>query len=140
VDFRSILDASQPGQNIQILPYDVISVARAKVIYAMGQVRKPGGFALSDREQISIIQLLALAEGLGPTAAQKDARIIRPVPGSVAAVELEVNLKDMLDGKIKDVMLQPEDILFVPDSYARGAFRRTIDTVIQATTGLIIYR
>jgi polysaccharide export outer membrane protein len=140
VNFRSIVDASHPEQNVLILPNDVISVPRAKVIYAMGSVRKPGGFVLNDRDQISIIQLLALAEGLVPTAGSKDAKIIRPVPGSAAGVEVAVNLKDMLDGKTKDIMLQPEDILFVPDSYAKGAFRRTLDTVIQATTGMIIYR
>jgi polysaccharide export outer membrane protein len=139
VNFRSIVDATHPEQNIQILPNDVISIPRAKVVYALGQVRKPGGFVLNDRDQISIIQLLAMAEGLAPTANSKDGKIIRPVPGS-ELVEIAVNLKDMLDGKSKDVMLQPEDILFVPDNYAKGALRRTLDTVIQMTTGRIIYR
>jgi polysaccharide export outer membrane protein len=139
VNYRSIIDASHPEQNIPILPYDVITVPRAKLVYAVGQVRKPGGFVLNDKDTLSILQLLALAEGIGSTAAAKDARIIRPVPGS-ERIEIAVNLKDILDGKAKDVVLQPEDMLFVPDSYAKGAFRRALDTAISVTTGMIIYR
>jgi polysaccharide export outer membrane protein len=139
VNIRTILDASHPEQNIQILPYDVISVPRAQVVYALGQVRKPGGFVLNDRDTMSVLQLLAMAEGVGPTAAPKDAKIIRPVPGA-ERIEIAVNVKDMLEGKTKDLILQPEDMLFIPDSYTKGALRRTLDSVIQMTTGMIIYR
>jgi polysaccharide export outer membrane protein len=139
VNIGSLMDATHPEQNIQILPFDVILVAKAQVVYVMGEVRKPGGYALDDKDEISVLQLLARAEGLNPTAASKDAKIIRPVPGSNRE-ELSIDLKDLLAGKTKDMMLQPEDILFVPDSYAKGAFRRTLDTIIQMSTGLIIYR
>ncbi len=139
VNIRSIENATQPEDNIQILPFDVITVARAEVVYVMGEVKRPGGFALNDRRTISLIEALARAEGLGSTAASKDAKIIRPVPGG-NRIEIAVNLQDVLKGKTKDVMLQPDDILYVPNSYAKGAFRRTLDTVISMTTGVIIYR
>lgn len=139
VNMRTIIDATHPEQNIQILPYDVITVPRASVVYAVGQVNKPGGFTLNDKESVSVLQLVALAGGTAPTASPKNAKIIRPVPGSTR-VELAVNLKDVLEGKIKDMMLQPEDILFVPDSYAKGALRRTLESAIQMTTGMVIYR
>ena len=137
VNIRTI--SAHPELNIQILPDDVINVPRAAVVYAVGGVNKPGGFALNDKEAVSVLQLVALAGGVGPTAATKDAKIIRPVPGSTR-VEMDINLKDVLDGKIKDVMLQPDDILFVPDSYTKGVLRRTLETVIQMSTGMIIYR
>jgi len=139
VNIRSIEDATRPDDNIQILPFDVITVARAELIYVMGEVRKPGAFALNDRRTISLIEALARAEGLGATAASKDAKIIRPVPGA-KRIEIAVNLRDVLAGKTKDVMLQPDDILYVPNSYAKGAIRRTLESVVQMTTGMIIYR
>jgi polysaccharide export outer membrane protein len=139
VNMRAIIDASRPEQNIQILPQDVITVARAPIVYAVGQVNKPGGFALSDKDVISVLQLVALAGGTSPGANTKDAKIIRPVPGSTR-IEVEVNLRDILSGKTKDVVLHAEDILFVPDSYAKSVLRRTLDTAIQMTTGLAIYR
>jgi CRISPR/Cas system CSM-associated protein Csm3 (group 7 of RAMP superfamily) len=43
-------------------------------------------------------------------------------------------------GKAKDMVLQPDDILYVPNSYAKGAFRRTLDTVVNTATAVAIYR
>ena len=139
VNIRSIEDATRPEDNIQILPFDVITVARAEVVYVMGEVKKSGGFMLNDRRTISLIEVMARAEGLSSTAAPKDAKIIRPVPGA-NRIEIAVNLTDVLKGKTKDVMLQPDDILYVPGSYAKGAFRRTMDSVISMATGRVIYR
>jgi polysaccharide biosynthesis/export protein len=139
VSIRAIEDASRPEDNIQILPHDVISVARAQVVYVMGEVRKPGGFALNEKGTISLIEALARAEGFGSTASQSNAKIIRPVPGS-NRIEIPVNLADVLKGKSRDMMLQPDDILYVPSSYAKGTARRTLDTIISLTTGMLIYR
>jgi polysaccharide export outer membrane protein len=139
VNIRSIEDATRPEDNIQILPFDVITVARAEIVYVMGEVKKSGGFMLNDRRTISLIEVMARAEGLSSAAAPKDAKIIRPVPGA-NRIEIAVNLRDVLAGKAKDVMLQPDDILYVPNSYAKGAFKRTLDSVIAMTTGRIIYR
>jgi polysaccharide biosynthesis/export protein len=139
VNIRSIEEATRPEDNIQILPFDVITVARAEVVYVMGQVRKSGGFMLNDKRSISLIELMARAEGLSDGAAPKDAKVIRPVPGA-NRIEISVNLKDVLDGKKPDMVLQPDDILYVPNSYAKGAFRRTLDAAIMMTTGRVIYR
>jgi polysaccharide export outer membrane protein len=139
VNIRSIEDATRPEDNIQILPFDVITVVRADVVYVMGEVKRSGGFMLNDKKTISLIEVMARAEGFSPTAAPKDARIIRPVPGA-NRIEIAVNLNDVLKGKKADLMLQPDDILYVPSSYAKNAFRRTMDSVIQMATGRVIYR
>jgi len=49
-------------------------------------------------------------------------------------------LKDLLNGKIKDMTLQPEDILFIPDNFAKGAFRRTLESALALAPSLAIYR
>jgi polysaccharide export outer membrane protein len=139
VNIRSVEDATRPEDNIAILPNDVITVSRAEMVYVMGEVKKPGGFPLNDKRTISIIEALARAEGPGPTAKVKDSKIIREVADS-NRIEIAVNLQDVLHGKAKDVMLQPNDILYVPTSYAKSTARRTLDTVIQMTTGAVIYR
>jgi len=139
VDIRSIIDGSRPEQNIQILPHDLITVRRAPIVYAIGQVSKQGGYVLQEKEHTSILQLIAMAGGLGPLANAKAARIIRPVPGSTR-IEVPVNVKDIMAGKAKDQLLQAEDILYVPDSYVKSTFKRTLDSAIQITTGLAIYR
>lgn len=138
VDVLAIQNGIRPQDNIQILQDDVIWVPRVDLVYVMGEVRKGGAFALTDRKSISIIEALARAEGTTPTAGKKNAKIIRPVPGA-ERIQIDVNVDDVLRGKTKDVMLMPEDILYIPDSYAKGAFRRTMDSLVQISTGLIIY-
>ena len=138
VNIRSIEDATRPQDNIQVMPFDVITVKRADIVYVMGEVRSPGAFMLNDKKSISLIEVTARAQGFTPTAAQKDAKVIRPVPGG-NRIEIAVNLRDVLNGKKKDIMLQPDDILYVPNSYAKGAFRRTLDSVVSMATGRVIY-
>ena len=45
----------------------------------------------------------------------------------------------MLSSKSPDVRLQAEDIIFVPNSAAKTATRRTLDAIIQTATGLAVY-
>jgi polysaccharide export outer membrane protein len=138
VDMRSIIDASRPEQNIPIMPNDIISVGRAPLVYAVGVLNKPGGYVLNDKQTVSVLQLIAMAGGTAPRANTGGARILRPVPGSTRE-EVPIKLKDIMAGKAKDVILQPEDILYVPDSYAKNALQKSLDTAIQVSTGLAIY-
>ena len=140
VNIRGINDASHPEENILILPFDVISVPRAEIVYVMGEVRKPGGFALNDKQSISVLQAIALSEGLGSNALSKKSKILRPVAGGANHIEIAINLDQLLQGKTKDVTLQPDDILFVPNSSAKSAFHKTVDSVISGVTGRAIYR
>jgi polysaccharide biosynthesis/export protein len=140
VSVRGIETATSPEENIQILPNDVITVPRADIIYVLGEVKMPGGFALDERGRtISLIEVLARAGGATPTASLKHAKIVRAVPNA-NRVEIAVNLRDVTKGKAKDMVLQPDDILYVPNSYAKGAFRRTLDTVVNTATAVAIYR
>ena len=74
-----------------------------------------------------------------PTAADKDSRIIRPVPGA-SRIEIQVNLQAVIRGKSPDIMLQPEDILYIPSSYAKSTIRRTMDQVVGTALGVALYR
>jgi polysaccharide export outer membrane protein len=139
VNLSDIIDAKDPAQNIEILPGDNISVPRAELVYVIGSVVKPGGFALNEHSSISALQALSLAEGLQKTAASDRARIMRVVAGSPNRAEIALNLKRLLDGKIADVHLQPNDILFVPNSGSKVAGQRAIDVLVN-TAGIAIWR
>ena len=140
VNLQSLIAASNPVENLAIYPHDVVSVPRAKLVYAIGEVHKSGGFVLREEETISVLQVLSLAEGLQQTAAREHAKILRAVPGSRQRVELTVNLKQIISGKAEDIALRPNDILFVPNSAARSAALRTLEAAIQMGTGVVIWR
>jgi polysaccharide biosynthesis/export protein len=139
VSVKGILHSKSPEQNIQIMPGDVISVARAEIVYAVGSVTKPGGFPMSQDETLSALQVIALAEGLTSTAALQNAKIIRLVPETKTRTMLAVNLKQLLEGSAADVPLQPGDILFVPNSKAKTVTYRSLQAIVNAATGIAIY-
>jgi polysaccharide biosynthesis/export protein len=139
VSVKNILHSKSPEQNIQLMPGDVISVARAEIVYAVGSVTKPGGFPMSQDETLSALQVIALAEGLTSTAALQSAKIIRLVPETKTRTMLAVNLKQLLEGSAADVPLQPGDILFVPNSKAKTVTYRSLQAIANAVTGMAIY-
>jgi polysaccharide export outer membrane protein len=140
VSVKSVMEARNPQENIAVLPNDIVSVPKADLVYVIGAVRKSGGFVLSEKERVSVLQALSLAEGLERASAPQDARILRPVPDSESRQEIPVNLKDILAGRSGDVSLLANDILFVPTSVARNAFIRGMEAAIQIGTGVAIYR
>jgi polysaccharide export outer membrane protein len=140
VNVSDILEARNPAANIQILPRDVVTVPRAKIVYVVGEVRKSGGFTLEQKNSMSVIQALALAEGTTQTAAKNRALILRQVPGAARRSEIEVNLDKVMAGKSGDVNLQPDDILFVPNSLAKVIRIRAIETAVSTAAGVLIWR
>jgi polysaccharide export outer membrane protein len=55
-------------------------------------------------------------------------------------MQIPVELKKVLDGKSPDPVLIADDVLFVPDSTAKIALKRGFNAVMEATTGVAIYR
>jgi polysaccharide export outer membrane protein len=140
LSLEEVMDGRQAAGNVIVRPHDVITVPRAKMVYAIGEVKKPGGFVLREKESVSVLQVLSLAEGLNHTAGPGSARVLRPNPEGGERKEIPVNLNEILSGKRPDVMLQPDDILFVPNSMAKSATLRTIEAAIQLGTGIVIWR
>lgn len=131
VSVKSLLEAKNPGENILVKPYDVISVPRGETVYVIGEVVKPGSFLLNDSEQITVLQALSMASGADKMAQPQHARILRRISGASSRTEIAVDLNKILDGKSPDVPMQSEDILFVPNSISKRAAVRAIEAAVQ---------
>ena len=140
IDLAALLSNESPAQNILIRAHDVITAPRARLVYVIGDVNKAGGFVLAERQSISVLQALAMAEGLRGTASPSKARIIRPRPDSPEKLEIAVDVKRILNGHDSDMALLPEDVLFVPNSAARSAGKIMLGTALDLGTGLVIFR
>jgi polysaccharide export outer membrane protein len=134
------MDGRHIASTLEIQPHDVITVPRARLVYAIGEVKKPGGFVLREKQSVSVLQVLALAEGLSRTAGAGSARVLRPNPAGGPREEIPVNLNQLMAGKCADVALQPDDILFVPNSMAKSGLMRAMEAAIQMGTGMAIWR
>jgi polysaccharide export outer membrane protein len=137
VSLKNIMQATNPEENFLILPNDIISIPRADVVYVMGEVKKPGGFALQERGSISGLQALAMAQGFTPAPGK--AMIIRQ-SGQSKHVEIQADLSKILGGQQPDIELLPDDILLVPKNQAKSTLINVAETAIRATTSALIYR
>jgi polysaccharide export outer membrane protein len=139
INARALTEASNPKENIVLRPDDVITVPRAQVVYVIGEVRRAGGFTLGERSSVSVLQALALAEGLTTTASPARGRVLREGPGG-ERTEIRVNLSNVLSGKEHDLPLNPNDILFVPDNKTRKLSLKVMETALTTLSGIIIWR
>jgi polysaccharide export outer membrane protein len=137
---KNLLESRGQSDNVLIYPGDIITVPRAGIVYVVGEVKKPGGFLMNTNAQLSVLQALALAEGLTPTSAKKDARIIRTSQATGKRMEIRIDLGRVLAGKAPDPLLHSKDILFVPNSASKTAFYRGAEATLSIVGGLIVYR
>jgi len=105
----------------------------------VGAVQRPGGFAMKTNEKISVLQVIALSEGLTRTAAKGSARIIRTNGQNGTRTETPIDLGKILSGKSPDPMLGPRDIVFIPDSAAKATFSRGVEVATQTLAGLLVF-
>ncbi len=140
IDLTGLMGNESPANNILIRPQDVITAPRAKLVYVIGDVNKAGGFVLAERQSMSVLQALAMAEGLKGTASPRSARIIRPIEGSSDKDEIAIDVKRILSGRQEDVALYPEDVLFIPNNTAKSAGKIALSALLDVGTGLVIFR
>lgn len=139
VNLRKVMDAQAPGDNIVIEANDVLTVPRGQMVYVVGEVQRPGGYVLNERDTISVLQALSLAGGLTANAAPKKAKILRDKSGNSGREEVASNVRKILSGNSPDVDLHPDDILFVPDSISKSAGRTALQTAM-SMAGVAIWR
>lgn len=82
-------------------------------VFVFGEVQKPGTFPYE--ENMSIIQAITLAGGFTKQAARNDTNVTRLIEGR--EVKIRVPVADIGVGREKNFLLQPGDIVFVPESF-----------------------
>ncbi|MDR3725756.1 MAG: SLBB domain-containing protein [Terracidiphilus sp.] len=123
--------------NPELLPGDTVQVSRAGLVYVIGEVVRPGGFAVDPAQGLTVVQALSLAWGPARNAATSKALLIREQKGGRTLTTLD--LKRMLRGQEPDQPIHDRDILFVPDSTAKNLWNRTMEAAIQSAVGVTIY-
>lgn len=140
INLKRLLESGDAGLNAEVHASDVIKVTRAGVVYVVGAVNRAGGFVMKNNESITVLQAIALSEGLTRYAKKGAARIIRTSAESGQRREIPIDVGRILDGKSEDISLQSRDIVFVPDSSGRRAIYRSSEAVLSIATGVIIWR
>jgi len=103
----------------------------------VGDVIRPGGFAVDPAQALTVLKAVSLAWGPSQNAALGKVVLIREEKDGRTLTAL--NLKRMLRGLDPDEPIRDGDILFVPDSMAKTLWNRTMESAIQSTIGVTIY-
>ena len=129
-------DATDAKSNVDILPGDTVMFSKAGVVYVVGDVGHASGFIMDNNESLTVLQAIALAGGTNRTAKLDGAQIIRKTPKGPE--QIPIPLKKILSAKAKDMPLQADDVLFVPSSAAKSFMGRSMEAILQITTGLAL--
>jgi polysaccharide biosynthesis/export protein len=140
INLNELMETGNATNNIVLQAGDIVTVPHSGIVYVLGAVGRPGGFVLSnDRGHMSALKLLALAGGLNPTAKSAHCVIVRK-DAQGQQREVAVNLKKVMLREEEDVLLQPSDILYVPNSAAKQAMIRALEFGIALGSGVALYR
>lgn len=106
-----------PKLNVVLEPGDVINVPVDKfvLIYVFGQVKNPGALQVKKSSLPTLTQAIAQAGGFTDRANRKKVNIRRK-DATGKEFEISVNVRNILKGKIKDIPLQENDTVYVPES------------------------
>jgi polysaccharide export outer membrane protein len=118
IDLKDLMGNGNQKLNIPIEPNDVINVPVDKEIrvFVMGRVNRPGAVTSKLSEGVTLLQAIADAGGLAE-GAKESAVLVTRKGRDGKEQKLKINLKDILKGRRKDLVLQEGDVVYVPESF-----------------------
>lgn len=143
IPVNGLIDAADPDLNLKLYGGEEIRIPEMGKIFVVGSVKRPGSFPMQDSAETSVLQILALSEGLAPFAS-KQAYIYRRDPATGTKHEIPIQLKQIMARKSPDVPLQANDILYVPDNSGRRTTTHALERIVgfgaATASGVLIWR
>ncbi|MDD2219316.1 MAG: polysaccharide export protein [Desulfoplanes sp.] len=116
INLRRLLNGDDTTSNFLVHNKDVINIPKAEKIFIIGQVNTPGDYVLKDKD-LSLMEAIGMAGGFTRIAAQNRVRVIRTENGVDSKYTVDVEAITDEGKKEFDLMLKPNDVIIVPESY-----------------------
>jgi polysaccharide export outer membrane protein len=102
--------------NIELRPKDVVTVPIDQMlnVFVYGEVKSPGAISYLSSKKITLVQAIAQAGGTTEWAKKSQVMIKRKDKKTGKEMQIHVNLKNMINGRIADINLEEGDIVIVP--------------------------
>ena len=129
VNFKRLIHEGDTSQNIYLQADDFIYIPStlSSEVHILGAVFLPRSVGFKDH--VTLSSVVAIAGGLRPTARTREVVIVR---GSLSTPSYAtVDLMAIIQGKERDVLLEPRDIVYVPDKPLEP-MRRAVNTILDA--------
>ena len=139
IPVKDLIDRADPALNLRLNGGEEIRVPEAGKVFIVGDVKKPGAFAVRESGEATVLKALAYAEGLDANAA-RTAYLYR-ADASGNRREIPIQLKQIMQRRSPDVGLEANDVLYIPNATGvRVTLAQIEKTVLAsgATSALIL--
>jgi polysaccharide biosynthesis/export protein len=116
LDLYKLLKEGEQSSNLRLMDKDVLFVPAAERFYIIGQVKSPGSYLIPEK-QITLVEAISMAGGFSPIAARNRTRIVRVEDGVEKIIEVAVDAITDSGKKDQDVLINPNDIIVIPESF-----------------------
>ena len=116
INVEELMIKGNQDLNIRLQPNDVVSIPMDQTlnVFVYGEVKKPGAVPYLGSKRITLLQAIAQAGGTTEWAKKSRVMIKRKDKKTGIEIKINVNLKNMIDGKIADIVLEEGDVVIVP--------------------------
>jgi len=117
INLKELLEQGKEKFNIMLKPGDIINIPEVQkiIIYLYGEVLSPGAIEMK-KDDATLLK--AITKAGGPTdRANLRKIIIKRLNEDKEEKLLRINLKDIINGKLKDELLEDGDVIIVPESF-----------------------
>ena len=122
--------------SILVRPGASVIVPRAGIVYVLGAVARPGGYLMQEDGKLDVAQALALSGGTLLQANTSGLRVIRRNSDGTV-LDFPLSYKAIAKGTEKPLVLQTQDIVYVPMSKIKTLFSSTSGLISTATSAVI---
>jgi polysaccharide export outer membrane protein len=112
INFQKLLNKGDLTQDVKLEPGDTVVAPIADVVYLQGEVRAPG--AIKFTQDLTVVRAITQGGGLTPMSAGGRVDIIRWKGEKRERIRIDVDKMMRAPDENADVMLKPDDIIFVP--------------------------
>ncbi len=110
---------------VELAAGETVMVSRCGVAYIGGNVGRPGAYPLCDSNHTTLSELLALAQGIRANSWPQRTLLLRASDSGTRVID-KVRLDDVLHGKKTDIIMQPDDIVYIPSSTWKAVGKNAI--------------
>jgi polysaccharide export outer membrane protein len=131
--------SNREANSILLRPGDSVTVPRAGIVYVLGAVNKPGGYVMQEDGKLNVAEALALSGGTLLQANTGGVRVIRRNPDGTV-LDFPVSYNGITKGRQTPLVLQAQDIVYVPMSKVKATLTSATGIIQAATSAAIVTR
>lgn len=116
VRLEDLIMSGDQDLNVLLQPKDVVTVPidQMQNVFVYGEVRNPGAVPFLASKKITLLQAIAQAGGTTEWAKRSGVVINRKDKKTGKTMKIPVNLRNIISGRVADIVLEEGDVVIVP--------------------------